>query len=337
MRHVRTALLFLVQAPLAALLFLSPSLAAEKPVLTIYTYDAFAADWGPAPQLEKGFEKFCGCTVNFIAADSSIGALRKAQIEGEGTSADIILGLDTSLVGEAAATGLFAPHQVDTDALSLPVNWQSDLFVPFDYGFLAMIYDRENMPSPPRSFEQLASGDSDISIIVQDPRASTTGRGLVLWLKAAYGNDTREAWPDIAPHIVTLTRSWSEAYTLFLNGEADMVLSYTTSPAYHMIIEQTDRYAAAPFREGQYTQIEVAGILASSPHKELARKFLAWLISQPAQSILPTTNWMYPVLDIDLPAEFSRLITPEKALLLDDAEVTANADLWVNEMLMSLK
>ena len=34
-----------------------------------------------------------------------------------------------------------------------------------------------------------------------------------------------------------------------LEGEADMVLSYSTSPAYHLIAEGKDNYAAAPFSE----------------------------------------------------------------------------------------
>jgi ABC-type thiamine transport system substrate-binding protein len=32
------------------------------------------------------------------------------------------------------------------------------------------------------------------------------------------------------PKTVTVTKGWSEAYGMFLDGEADMVLSYTTSP-----------------------------------------------------------------------------------------------------------
>lgn len=37
---------------------------------------------------------------------------------------------------------------------------------------------------------------------------------------------------------VTVTKGWSEAYGLFLKGESDLVLSYTTSPAYHIIAEK---------------------------------------------------------------------------------------------------
>jgi thiamine transport system substrate-binding protein len=37
-----------------------------------------------------------------------------------------------------------------------------------------------------------------------------------------------------------------------------MVLSYTTSPAYHLIAEEDPTKAAAAFAEGHYMQIEVA-------------------------------------------------------------------------------
>ena len=323
---------------LTLIIALAPSaaLAEEKPTMTVYTYDAFAADWGPGPVLKTGFEQVCACTLKFVATDSSIGALRRVQLEGNNTKADIVLGLDTSIVGEALATSLFAPHNVDTSALRVPKNWSSPAFVPFDYGYFSMVYNTELMPNPPTSFEKLAA-NPDIKIVIQDPRSSTPGMGLMLWIKAAYGDDAEEAWPEIAPRVLTLTRSWSEAYALFLAGEADMVLSYTTSPAYHLIVENDKRFAAAPFREGHYTQIEVAGILASSPNQELANEFLTYLISPEAQGIIPATNWMYPVADIELPEGFDTLFVPEKTLLLDDMTVTQNAAGWIGEMLNSFE
>ncbi|MGP4879802.1 thiamine ABC transporter substrate-binding protein, partial [Klebsiella pneumoniae] len=44
--------------PLLALVAM-PALA--KPVLTVYTYDSFSADWGPGPAVKKAFEAECGC------------------------------------------------------------------------------------------------------------------------------------------------------------------------------------------------------------------------------------------------------------------------------------
>lgn len=308
-----------------------PIYAQDKPTLTVYTYDAFAADWGPGPQLKTGFEASCDCTLDIIAVDSSIGALRRAQIEGDTTKADIVLGLDTSIVGEARSTGLFADHSVDTSALSVPNDWSSADFVPFDYGYFAMVYRTADFPEPPKNFEQLVLGNSETKIVIQDPRSSTPGLGLVLWLKAAYKDDTEEAWPDIAKNVVTVTPDWSSAYGLFLDGEADMVLSYTTSPAYHRIAEEDMSYAAAIFDEGHYMQIEVAGVLKSSQQQELANEFLQYLISEEAQNIIPTTNWMYPVLDIELPEGFDK--EPKKVLLLPEADVAANTQAWTQEML----
>jgi len=309
----------------------------DNPTLNILTYDAFASDWGPAPLLKAGFEEQCGCTINFISAGSSVATLRKVQLEGEATTTDIILGLDTSLVGEANSLDLFTPHNVDVSALNIPNNWADKNFVPFDYGYLAMIYNKELLPDPPNSFVEMVEKERNLKIVIQDPRSSTPGLALVLWLQAAYGNEATELWAKIAPQVITLTKSWSEAYSLFLDGQADMVLSYTTSPAYHQIVESDNRFAAAMFTEGQYTQIEVAGILKSSPNQRLAAQFLTWLISPEAQKIIPTTNWMYPVADIELPEKFALLPVPQNKLLLPDDTVNNNRTLWISQMLAAFQ
>ena len=74
-----------------------------------------------------------------------------------------------------------------------------------------------------------------------------------------------------------------------------MVLSYTTSPAYHIATENKTNYKAAAFKEGHYMQVELAAVTKSSQHKKLANAFLSYLIGPEAQTIIPTTNWMYPV------------------------------------------
>lgn len=323
---------------LAALLSLTAAAVAEdKPTLTIYTYDAFAADYGPGPGLKAGFEKTCGCTLNFVAADSSIGALRKVQLEGATTPADIVLGLDTSLSGEARATGLFAPHGLTFDKLSLPAAWADPDFAPVDFGYFAFVYDKTKVKTPPTSFEDLIKEPASFKVVLEDPRSDTPGLGLVLWIKAAYGDRAPEIWKGLKPHIATMARSWSDAYGLFLKGEADMALSYTTSPSYHAIAENNPNYAYAEFSEGFYPQIEIAGILKSSTHQDLAQKFLAWLVTPDAQAIIPTTNWMYPVTAIGdkLPAAFPA--APAKVLALDEKTITADKAAWIDEALAAIR
>ena len=104
-----------------------------------------------------------------------------------------------------------------------------------------------------------------------------------------------------------------------------MVLSYTTSPAYHLIAESDDTKAAALFDEGHYLQVEVAGKTASTDQPELADAFLAYLTSDAAQTALITTNWMYPANTpaAGLPAGFETLIQPGKSLLMSADEAGA--------------
>jgi thiamine transport system substrate-binding protein len=314
-----------------------PARAEASPTLTIYTYDAFAADYGPGPGLKAGFEKTCGCIVDFVATDSSIGALRRLQLEGATSKADIVLGLDTSVAGEARATGLFAEHGLTLAGLTLPQPWTDKQFVPVDFGYFAFVYDKTKVATPPDSFEALIKEPASFRIVIEDPRSDTPGLGLVLWIKAAYGDRAPEIWKGLKPHIVTMARSWSDAYDLFLKGEADMALSYTTSPAYHAVAENNPNYGAATFTEGHYPQIEVAGIVKASPNQELAKQFLAYLVGKDAQALIPTTNWMYPVADIGdaLPAAFGP--QPTKVLQLDEATVTADKAGWIDEALAAIR
>lgn len=291
---------------------------AQVPVLTVYTYDSFIADWGPGPQIEKAFEATCGCDLQFVGAGDGAALLARLRLEGMHTDADVVLGLDTNLMLAAHETGLFAPHMMGDLSLDLPVTWSDNTFVPFDWGYFAFVYDKTKLPNPPTSFEALIAAPESLKIVIQDPRSSTPGLGLLMWVKEAYGDRAAEIWKGLAPHVLTVTKGWSEAYGLFLSGEADMVLSYTTSPAYHLIAEKDDTKAAAPFDEGHYMQIEVAGRIAMSDQPELADKFLHFMLTDAFQSVIPTTNWMYPAVTPKdgLPAGFESMIQPKQSLIL---------------------
>lgn len=324
---------------LAALMSLSANIAVadDKPTLTVYTYDAFAAEWGPAPAIKAAFEAECGCTLEFVVADSSIGILRKLQLEGDGTDADIALGLDTNLTAEAAATGLFTEHSADMSSLALPIEWNDATFLPFDYGYFSFVYNSEAVANPPKSFEELAAMDDDFKIVIQDPRSSTPGLGLMLWVKEVYGDQAAEIWSKIAPKILTVTKGWSDAYGLFLEGEAEMVLSYTTSPAYHLIAESDAKFKSAGFNEGHYMQVEVASIVKSTDQPELAKDFMQFILGAGFQGAIPTGNWMYPVTAAGaLPAGYETMHSPAKSLLMSGEEVHANRKAWTEEFLSAI-
>lgn len=296
---------------------------ADTPVLQVMTYDSFVTEWGPGPAIEAAFEATCACDLQYVGAGDGASLLARLQLEGPRTDADIVLGLDTNLTAAARETGLFAPHGVTAD-LDLPIAWTDTEFLPFDWGYFAFVGNAGE--AAPASLQELA--DSDIQVVIQDPRSSTPGLGLLMWVKAAYGDDAPALWEALADNVITVTPGWSEAYGMFLDGEADAVLSYTTSPAYHLIAEEDASKVAWSFEEGHYMQVEVAGKVAGTDQPELADQFLAFMVSDAFQSVIPTTNWMYPaVTPADgLPEGFETLVTPETSLLLSPEDAAALRD-----------
>lgn len=314
------------------------SLAQAKETLTIYTYESFVSEWGPGAKIKESFEKTCDCTVEWVGLGDGVAALNRLKLEGANTKADVVLGLDTSLTAEAEATGLFGKHGVDKALAKTPQAWTDDYFMPFDYAHFAVIYDTEKMKVPPKSLDELVNGDPSQKIALEDPRSSTPGLGFLLWMKSVYGDKAAEAWKKLQPRVLTFTPGWSEAYGLFTKGEVPMVLSYTTSPAYHMVAENTSRYQAAPFSEGHYLQIEVAGLIEASPEKALAQKFLNFMMTPAFQDFIPTNNWMLPAGQTKeaLPDAFNKIVVPTKTLLFTPDEVFKNRRAWMDEWLNTL-
>ncbi len=308
------------------------------PQLVIYTYDSFTASWGPGPAIEKAFEKECGCDVKFVGLADGVSILNRLKLEGARTKADIVLGLDTNLIVEARKTGLLAPHDIAKPPLKLPIEWSDDTFLPYDWGWFAVVYDSTRLKRVPDSLKALVEGPAKEKIVLQDPRTSTPGLGFLLWMKKVYGDEAKAAWKKLKRRVLTVTPGWSAAYALFTKGEAPMVLSYTTSPAYHMIAEKTEKYRAARFAEGHYMQIEVAAVVKSTRHPKLARRFMRFMLSPGFQDHIPTKNWMYPAGETSkpLPEAFRKLVTPPKSLLFSPEEVAKNRKKWIAEWLEAM-
>ena len=309
---------------LAASLVMASQAGAETPVLTVYAGDYFTSEWGPGPMIETGFEEICGCDLQFSTGD----LLPRLLLEGTRTKADVVIGLTSDVTAKARATDLFTTHGQDNSALTLPIDWADDTFLPFNYGHTAFIYNSETMAAPPASFDDLLALPDDVKIVIQDPRTSISGLALVLWVQAVYGDKSAEVWEALAPNILTVTKDWSASYGLFTDGEADMVLSYTTSPAYHMFAEEDFTKKAAIFPEGHYFMVETVGKIAQTDQPELADAFMTYVMSRDFQTLIPTANWSLPsaLPQADWPEGWAQLPLPEKVLFYSETEA---ADLQV--------
>ncbi|MEO0752110.1 MAG: thiamine ABC transporter substrate-binding protein, partial [Pseudomonadota bacterium] len=174
---------------------------ADTPELTVYTYDSFVSDWGPGPQVEAAFEAECACDLKLVGIEDGAALLARIKLEGASSDADVVLGLDTNLVTAAKDTGLFATHAVSAE-FDLPIDWADDTFVPYDWGYFAFVHNADM--AAPDSLKALA--ESDIKILIQDPRSSTPGLGLLMWVKAAYGDEAPAIWEALSDNVVTVTK-----------------------------------------------------------------------------------------------------------------------------------
>lgn len=317
----------------AAVAALTLTSAAQADTLIVLAPDYFGSSWGPGPAIKEGFEARCDCTLEYRTGD----VLPRLMLDGARLEADVVIGLNTDTTLRARGTGLFVPHAQDLAALTVPVDWTDDTFIPFNWAYLAWVYDRTRMDAPPASFAELLERD-DISLLWQDPRSSASGLALMLWVDQVFGDDAARVWENLSARTVTVTAGWSESYGMFSEGEADMVLSYTTSPAYHIVAEEDDSKAAAIFDEGHYFMAEVAGVLAGAANPDLARDFMAYVLSPEFQSMIAYANWSYPsaLPRANWPEVMRDMPLPDTAIFLDENEAEARRapalEVWLQGM-----
>jgi len=297
--------------------------------LVVYAYDSFTADWGPGPELVKRFEAKTGYKVTMISCGDAAQVLSRAVLEKKAPASDVLVGIDNNLIDTARKEDVLAPYKPATSSivskdLVLANDW---LLTPYDWGYFAMIFDSASGITPPASLEDLTKPEYAKKIILMDPRTSTPGTGFLAWTLAVYGKNYTDYWTRLKGNILTMAPGWDTGYGLFTSGEAPLVISYTTSPAYHVENDKTDRYKALIFPEGHTAQIEGLGLVNGAKNPKAAKAFIDFMLTDEAQSVLPLTQWMYPVSKtIKLPDSYKAAPMASKTLTVPSADVAAAVD-----------
>jgi thiamine transport system substrate-binding protein len=334
-RHRPTAryafLAFALVASCHASLILFPSCSRSGGnALIVYAYDSFVSEWGPGPLAVKGFKEKTGIEATLVPKGDAGQILASAIQEKKRPQADVLVGLDRNLLPLAKEAGVLSPYAAEgLSRVPERLRFPGGLLTPFDYGVFAIIWDSESGIEPPKSLSDLTEGAYAKKLILMDPRTSSPGLGFLAWTVQSFGEGWKDYWKSLRPSILTVASGWDSGYGLFLKGEAPLVLSYTTSPAYHLYAENTRRYVALSFDQGHPVQIEGAGLVKGGRNASNGKKFLDYLVSDEFQSSVATTNWMFPVVPgVQLPECYS-VVPAVKELAGADPSVIAKAlDEW---------
>ena len=267
--------------------------AATTEKLVVYAYDTFCSDWGPGVSVIPAFTEETGIEIEIVSAGDAVEMLNKIILEGDKCPADVVLGISDD-IAEKIYPLLDSYNSPMLASIDDELEFDEEhRLLPFDYGTFAFVYDSESGIRKPTSLADLASEEYQDKVILIDPRTSSVGMGLLMWSYNEFGDDYLDWWEKMEERALTIASGWSSAYGLFTEGEAPIVLSYTTSPVYHVMNEDTTRYEAILFEDGHQATIEGIGILKNSSMKKEAKAFIDFVLSS-GQTDIAVLNSMYP-------------------------------------------
>lgn len=266
--------------------------------LKIYATNSFLGSWGPGPELKDLFEKQTGLKVSFLEMSDTSQTLQKLANDGVNSVGDLILSLDQFDIIRQADKIKWVDFNGEKD-YELPPQiseWKTQsAFTAYNYAPMAFVA-RKDLAVDLRSLNDILKPELKGKISLQDPRTSSPGLQLLYWImRTRPENEAIEFIKKLKSQAHSFSNSWSASYGLFKEKQSELVLSYVTSPIYHLLEEKDGNYKSFEFSDGHPVQIEFAGIPETCKNCEAAKKFVNFLLTPVAQKILMNKNYMLPV------------------------------------------
>jgi thiamine transport system substrate-binding protein len=304
---------------------------AQNPAeLNVYTYSSF-----PAPLVEniKSYFQKSGVAVNFKTFSDTGPLFNQLLQETKSPKADVVIGLDRNYAAKAVKQDLFQAYRPKAaSAIKKDLIFDGRFrLTPFDFGYIVFNYDSEKLAKVPKSHRDLLDPYYKGKIIIENPLTSSPGQVFLLTTIALYGeHGYLDYWKSLKKNLLTITPGWDEAYGMYTSGEAPIVLSYGTSPVYHLLYDKTERYKALVLDDAAYAQIEGAGIVKGARHLANARLLMEHILAPEFQKLIPENQYMYPVRkDLPLPSSFRVAAKVERLLNLPAKQVENRLDRWL--------
>ena len=272
--------------------------------------------------------------------------LNKAILAKDAPLADVMFGVDNTFLSRALEADIFDAYQ--SLALSdVPAEFVLDASyraLPVDYGDVCINYDKkyfeENNLAVPASFEDLAKPEYNGLLVVENPATSSPGLAFMLATRAYFGDSFLDYWQSLKDNGVVVVDSWETAYYTNFSassgqGPQPMVVSYASSPAAEVFLASeppADAPTASIVASGMcFRQIEFVGILKNGQNRDLAEKFVDFMLGKQFQEDMPLNMFVYPVNQTaQLPEVFTKYAQVASQLAdISYDDIAANRDAWI--------
>ena len=311
--------------------------------ITMLTHDSFDV----SDEVLAAFTEETGITVELLPSGDAGSMLNQAILTKGSPQGDVLFGVDSTFLSRALEEDLFVAYEspaLDGVDESLVLDPEHRV-TPIDTGDVCLNYDKAGLADaglePPEDLADLADPAYAGTLVVENPATSSPGLAYLLATVAEFGEDGwPEHWQALRANDVEVAAGWEEAYYGSFSGAAGspgdrpIVVSYASSPPAEVIFaeEPLDDAPTGVVEGSCYRQIEFAGILAGTEHEEAAQQLIDFLLSPTFQEDVPLNMFVYPVIDVELPAEFvEHGAEPEDPYLLDADVVAENRDAWIQE------
>lgn len=316
--------------------------AKEPATLTVMTHDSFSV----SKDVIKAFEQSNQVKVRFLKAGDAGAVLNQAILARKNPMADVFFGVDNTFLSRALKADIFEPYASPLLAEipeSLKLDKQNRL-LPVDYGDVCLNYDvawfAKMGLQPPARLEDLVKADYRSLIVVENPATSSPGLAFLLATIGHFGEKGwLDYWKKLKANDVLVTDGWKEAYwgqfSAASKGTRPIVVSYASSPAAEV------HYASKPLEKAPtaavvgpgtaFRQIEFVGILKGTRQRDLARKFVDFVLDKTFQEDIPLQMFVFPAnRTAQLPAVFVKFSeTASEPVMVAPQTIAAKREQWI--------
>ena len=321
----------------------SPTASPSTPqTLSVMTHDSFAV----SESVVSAFETNNHVKVQFIASGDAGTSLNKAILSKDNPIADVLYGVDNTLLSRALDEDIYEPYasrlladipsqyQLDSQNRALPVDW-GDVCLNYDIKYFS-----DHNLQPPQNLEDLLKPEYKNLLVVENPAISSPGLAFLLTTIGHFGADKYlDYWQGLVTNNVLVVNDWSTAYyTNFSRwgGDRPITVSYGSSPPFE-VIESTSPdtvpQTAVITSDGScFRQIEFVGILRGTNHRDLAEKWIDFMLSSTFQEDMPLQMYVFPVnSQARLDETFQKFLSiPENPAFVSPDDIAANREAWIN-------